>query len=66
MDKKEYITIYCPKCKRKVGSHNPISQTDTDCRCRKCNKRVVYRCETGKTDITDIPPRKTASGHRFF
>jgi DNA-directed RNA polymerase subunit RPC12/RpoP len=66
MDKKDYITIYCPKCKRKVGSHNPISQTDTDCRCQKCDKRVVYRYRTRETEITDRPPRKTAGGLRFF
>ena len=59
-------TIYCPKCKRKVAEWDGRSTINVIENCRKCNKRVVYYVDSGKTEIKDIPPRQCSSGMRFY
>ena len=56
--------IYCPKCKRKIGTHDGRSTIPKVIDCRKCNKRVVYTPESG-TVLKDIPKRNTSSGVTF-
>ena len=58
-------TIYCPKCKRKLGTHDGRSTIPKIIDCRKCNKRVVYHVESGETEIKDIPQRNCSSGVTF-
>nr|DAE85446.1 MAG TPA: cysteine-rich protein [Bacteriophage sp.] len=69
MEKKmnEYIqeTIYCPKCHRKVGTYDGRSTMNKICKCKKCNKRVVYHAIGGKTEIKPIPLRNCSSGMTF-
>lgn len=66
--KKEYKqkTIYCPKCGRKVGTYDGRSTINKVCRCRKCDKRIVYHADTGETERKEIPPRETGSGMTFI
>lgn len=63
----EYIqeTIYCPKCHRKVGTYDGRSTMNKICKCKKCNKRVVYHAIGGKTEIKPIPLRNCSSGMTF-
>jgi hypothetical protein len=58
------IAIYCPKCKRKVGTHDGRSTIPKVIDCRKCRKRVIYTPENG-TVLKDIPKRNTSSGVTF-
>ena len=58
--------IYCPGCNRKVGTWDGRSTMNVIANCRKCNKRVVYRIETGKMEIKPIPPRNCSSGMIFY
>lgn len=62
----EHKTIYCPKCGRKVTNWNGKSTIDIRVKCNKCKKLVIYRVDTGKTEIKNIPPRTTSSGMRFY
>ena len=63
----EYIqkTIYCPKCHRKVGTYDGRSTMNKICKCKKCNKRVVYHAIERKTEIKPIPLRNCSSGMTF-
>nr|DAH75167.1 MAG TPA: pre-60S ribosomal subunit biogenesis, Nmd3, peptidyl transferase.5A [Caudoviricetes sp.] len=63
----EYIqeTIYCPKCHRKVGTYDGRSTMNKICKCKKCNKLVVYHAIGRKTEIKPIPLRNCSSGMTF-
>lgn len=58
-------TIYCPKCKRKLGTHDGRSTIPKIIDCEKCQKRVVYHVDSGETEIKDIPQRNCSSGVTF-
>lgn len=61
----ESKTIYCPKCGRKVATYDGRSTIDICTSCAKCKKLVVYRVETGKSELKPIPVRRTSSGKTF-
>ena len=61
----EFKTIYCPICGRKVGKYNLRSTMNVTCRCMKCNKRVIYDYQTGKTSVKKMPER-FSSGAKMF
>jgi DNA-directed RNA polymerase subunit RPC12/RpoP len=61
----EALTVYCPKCGRKVAKYDGRSTIDIVVNCRKCSKQIVYRVATKKIEIADIPMRKTSSGITF-
>lgn len=61
----ESKTIYCPICHRTVGRHDMRSQTNTICKCRKCEKRIIYHYDTGETEAKRLPQRDTSSGVCF-
>ena len=61
----EKKAIYCPLCNRKVATWNPKIDMDIISKCRKCNKRVIFRVESEKIEIKDIPPRSQSSGVNF-
>ena len=42
-------TIYCPRCGRKVATHDGRSTMNISVECRKCHKKVVFYPENGKT-----------------
>lgn len=65
MKKYKEKTIYCPKCGRKVGTYDGRSTINKICRCKKCNKRIVYHVDTGETEIKNIPKRNCSSGMTF-
>lgn len=57
--------IYCPKCRRKVGSHDGKSTVVKQIDCRKCWKTVVFDPTTGDTKIKERPARTSSSGVTF-
>ena len=62
MKEYEEKKIYCPKCGR---THDARSTINKICRCKKCNKRIVYHVDTGETEIKNIPKRNCSSGMTF-
>lgn len=62
---KDKKIIYCPECGRRVAEWDGRSTINVVSNCRKCNKRVVYNVETGKTTIKRKIDRCTSSGMRF-
>ena len=59
-------TIYCPNCGRKVGIWDGRSTINHMSKCKKCKKLVIYRVDTGNTEIKNIPQRTTSGGIRFY
>lgn len=58
--------IYCPLCRRKVGSHDGKSTIVKEVDCRKCNRRIVFDpMNDGKIVVKKIPPRNSSSGVTF-
>lgn len=57
--------IYCKKCGRRVGTWDGKSTINVICKCKNCNKRIVYHVENGVTEIKDVPPRQSSSGLNF-
>jgi len=58
--------IKCPICKERVAVYDGRTTSDIIARCGKCRKRIIYRIQTGRTEIKNIPPRATSSGMRFI
>jgi hypothetical protein len=61
----ENKTIYCPKCHRKAGTYDGKSKMNKICRCKNCNKRVIYHWLDGKTEIKPLRKRNCSSGITF-
>lgn len=59
------VTVYCPQCGRKVGSHNGITKMNLAFNCKKCKKRILYAPVTAKVTVTKMLERTTSSGMRF-
>lgn len=59
-------TIYCPRCGRKACVWDGKSTIHPMAKCKKCNKLVVYRIDTGETELKPVPERDTGSGMRFY
>ena len=59
-------TIYCPSCGRKVATYDGKSTIDKIVDCRKCHRRIIYRVDTGETEMKSIPVRATSSGKTFY
>jgi endogenous inhibitor of DNA gyrase (YacG/DUF329 family) len=59
-------TIYCPRCGRKVATHDGRSTMNISVECRKCHKKVVFYPENGKTELKSLPIRSTSSGMTFI
>ena len=60
------ITIYCPRCGRKTGTHDGKGTLPKTTKCSKCNVRVIYYPCTKETKIKRFPLRATSSGLRFY
>lgn len=58
-------TIYCPLCKRKVGTYDGKSSINVITRCKHCNKQVIYYVDTDETRVKSLPRRATSSGMTF-
>ena len=58
--------IYCPKCKRRLGTYDGKAETNKIIHCRDCNIRTVYDVKSRTTYISKIPPRATSSGKTFY
>lgn len=58
------MSIYCPKCGRKIGTHDGRSTIPKIIDCKKCKKRIIYNPKEGIT-VKEIPLRNTSSGVTF-
>ena len=54
--------IYCNLCGRRVGTWDGKSTINVICKCKHCDKRVVYYVDTGETVVKDRPPISSSSG----
>lgn len=58
--------IYCPLCKRKVGTYDGKSMIPKIYKCNKCKKRVLFKPEEKSIEIKPIPQRNCSSGMTFI
>jgi hypothetical protein len=61
---REPVKVYC-SCGRRVGTWDGKSTINVICKCKHCEKRVVYHVDNGVTEIKDVPPRQSSSGMNF-
>lgn len=54
--------IYCPQCKKKIGTYDGQSSINLIMHCKTCKKRIVYYVDTDEIEIKPIPPRNCSSG----
>lgn len=59
------ISIYCPKCGRKVGTHDGKSKINLTRQCKNCKIRVVFNRITGEAMVRPLTKRTTSSGVTF-
>lgn len=59
-------TIYCPRCGRSACRYDGKQEANPMAKCKKCNRLVVYRVDTGETVLKDLPERTQGSGMRFY
>lgn len=59
------ISIYCPKCGRKVGTHDGKSKINLTRQCKNCKIRVVFNRITGEERVRPLTKRTTSSGVTF-
>ena len=57
--------IICPSCGCKAGTYDGRSTIDKTVKCRKCNKIVIYRVTTEKTENKPLQKRNCSSGMVF-
>lgn len=62
----EPTTIYCPRCHRAVIHYDGKSTGNIDCKCRNCNKLIIYHPKENRIEIKNVPERNTGSGMRFY
>ena len=55
-------TIYCPRCGRKVATHDGRSTMNISVECRKCHKKVVFYPDS----TSDRRIRKRICSGRIF
>lgn len=59
-------SILCPRCKRKVGTHDGKSTMIKTILCKKDKLLVVYDPLKDKATISKKAERATSSGKRFY
>lgn len=59
-------SVYCPGCNRKVMNATTRGTTPVSCKCKNCNKLVIYHPDTSETTISNVPQRTQSSGKRFY
>lgn len=57
--------IFCPSCGCAAGTYDGRSTIDKIAKCQKCNKMVIYRVSTGKTENKPMQKRNCSSGMAF-
>lgn len=60
------VAILCPKCGRKVGTHDGRGTLYISTGCNKCKKLVVYKPETKETILRPLPEKTSSAGGRFY
>ena len=60
-----FRNIYCPRCGRKIGSHDGKSTNVKEIDCRKCWKTVVFNPMTEKITMKPRAKRVSSSGVTF-
>ena len=59
------VTVYCPKCGRRVGEYDGKSSINLIAKCKHCRKQVIYNIETKETILKPLPARTTSGGLTF-
>lgn len=54
--------IYCPQCKKKVGTYDGRSTINLIIDCGRCQKRIVYYVNADEIEVKPMPPRNCSSG----
>ena len=63
----DYIRkIFCPKCGRKVMTHDGKSEINKAVKCKKCKKLVLFNPTTNEVKNIPTPERTCASGKRYY
>ncbi len=57
--------INCPLCGQVVGTYDGRASTNPICRCKSCEKRVLYRIATEESEVLPAPRRVCSSGLTF-
>ena len=60
------LTIYCPKCNKKVATWDGRTTMNLVAKCVTCRKLVVFTPETKATTYKNLPFRATSSGKTFI
>lgn len=60
------ITIYCPRCGRKTGTHDGIGTLIKTTKCSKCNVRVIYNPCKRETKIKRFEQGFSSAGKMFL
>lgn len=66
MEKTEPVTVYCPKCGRKVGIYDGRASVNFLSSCKNCRKLVIYDIATKETTVEQLPHRSCSSGKAFY
>lgn len=59
-------TIYCPRCGGELMGYGGKGVIPLSSKCVRCNKRAIYTPTSNTVRITNVPPRTTGSGMRFY
>lgn len=60
------VAIYCPKCKRKVMTHDGKGKIPLRVGCKNCKKVVCYNPKTKEVTITSVPERHNSNQTRLW
>ena len=60
------ITIYCPRCGRKTGTHDGRGTLPKTTKCSKCNVRVIYNPKTMQTKVKRFEQGFSSAGKMFL
>lgn len=60
------VAIICPQCLNRVGTYDGRSTVNHICKCKTCNKRIIYYVGTGEVEIKPLPQRICSSGITFY
>lgn len=60
------ITIYCPRCGRKTGTHDGRATMLKTMKCSKCNIRVIYNPRTKETKVKRFEQGFSSAGKIFL
>ena len=58
--------LYCPKCGRRVGTHDGRSTINFVVKCTRCKRLVIFNPNTGRIFNDKVPELRSSIGTRFY